>query len=108
MGFPEPYDWNQNGKTDIEDWIIEEEQRRLCADHRKQQHGKKSYTYPDPPATDSDTRLAFRVWITLGISAAVFLFFFMLDMLYAAMLGTLAVLLLLAFFFVLPATGKKD
>lgn len=107
MGFPEPYDWNQNGKTDTEDWIIEEEQRRLCEERRKQQQGKKS-TIPDAPATESETRQGVRAWITLGVCAAVFLFFFMLDKLYAAMFGTPAVMLLLIFFYVLPAGSDKS
>jgi hypothetical protein len=107
MGFPEPYDWNQNGKVDTEDWIIEEEQRRLSEERRKQQE-KKSAAFPDPPPTESETRQGIRAWIALGISAAVFLFFAMLDMYAVAMIGTTAVLLLLAFFFVLPAGSDKD
>ena len=108
MGFPEPFDWNQNGKVDIEDWIIEEEQRRLSEERWKQRQDKKSYDFPQPPSTESDTRQGIRAWVTLGISAAVFILFFMLDMFYAAMLGTLAVMLLLVFFYVLPAGNNKD
>ena len=107
MGFPEPFDWNQNGKVDTEDWIIEEEQRRLCEERRQQQE-KKSSGYPQPPSTESETRQGIRAWVTLAVSAAVFLFFFMLDMLYAAMFGTLAVMLLLIIFYVLPAGNSKN
>lgn len=75
MGFPEPYDWNQNGKVDTEDWIIEEEQRHLSEERRKEQQAKKHDAFPEPPATESETRQGIRACITLGVSAAVFLFF---------------------------------
>lgn len=102
MGFPEPYDWNHNGKVDTEDWIIEEEQRRLSEERWKQKQEKKN-AVSDPPATQSEVRQGVRAWIALGISAAVFLFFTMLEMYGVAIFGTLVVLLLLSFFFVLPA-----
>ena len=108
MGFPEPYDWNQNGKVDTEDWIIEEEQRRLSEERRKEQQAKKYDAFPEPPATESETRQGIRACITLGVSAAVFLFFILLDMVYAAIFVTTAVILLLTVFFVLPAGSSND
>ena len=108
MGFLDPIDWNRNGKPDIEDMLIEAEQRRNHEERYKQKEAERRGESAEPPATETEQQQGVRAWVTLGISAMVFLFFWWMDMILAAMLGTLVVMLLLTVFYVIPAGNHKN
>ena len=108
MNWLDPFDYNQNGKVDDEDWILEEEDRKRTEERQKKREEDRKIRIPEPPPTKAEIWQGLRAWITLGISGAVFWFFMKANMAVAALFGTLAVMLVLIIFFVKPWSSDKE
>ena len=108
MSWLDPFDYNQNGKVDVDDWIMEEEDRKRTEEWWKKHEEDRKCRIPEPPPTKTEIRQGLRAWVALGISGATFWFFMKAEMTGAALFGTLAVMLVLTIFYVKPWQSDKE